>query len=104
MYNKIAQKQDHRGDVRDAPKFRSKKVANSIYLMRKETPKNLDKKDEKRKKKKSSRRKISRNPRQRQDKSNSIEAVQNSVNMSNSINNDQIYHLPATSNSNGIKS
>ena len=49
LYNKIAKKQDHRGDVRNTPKFHSKKVANSIYLMRYATPKNLDKKDEKKK-------------------------------------------------------
>ena len=67
--------QDHRGDVRNTPKFRSKKVANSIYLMRKETPKTIEKKDEKKKlRKKSSRRKHNRPSKNRNEKSNSIEA------------------------------
>jgi len=54
LYNRIAQKQDHRHDIRSSMKVKSKVVANSIYLMKhaKTTKNSPEKKDDSRQKKK----------------------------------------------------
>ena len=50
LYNRIAQKQDHRHDIRSSMKVKSKVVANSIYLMKhaKTTKNRPEKKDDSR--------------------------------------------------------
>ena len=88
--------------------MRSKEVANSIYL-KKYAKQQVNEKSPDRilKKKKGSKRQRqgrvgNGTTKFRQEKSNSLEAVQNS--MSNSLNNDKMSVLLPNSNSNGIKS